>query len=166
MGGATTSLEQATPDYRDIERMEDMDTPHSSIPACFAQVFNLPEELEKAVEIRHGEPVQRGQYGRPVLGPIGADIKFVLEYERECEGWTPYRFGFTPKEHQEMLDSQWQRKFNRKTRWIEIGTLIAGAAIAVVAVIAAVLLSNRDVNVTERLIIEVTQIVPTSSEGP
>ena len=94
-------LGEALPEYREIEKMGEMGTPHSTLPACFAREYRLAEEVHRAAFIRRGPPVQ-DPWGT-LDQPTGEDIKFVLDYGRECKEWTPYSLGFTPKEHREML---------------------------------------------------------------
>jgi hypothetical protein len=68
-------------------------------------------------------------------------VKEEIQKERECEYFTKWQQGFTPKEHSEMLDRQRQleqeerrKKSDRKWHYIELGiTLAVGAAIAIIA---------------------------------
>ncbi len=129
-------LTEAFPSYREIERMGDMDTPHSTLPACFAREYRLAEEVEQAACIRRGPPEQ-DSFGA-VDQPIGADVKFVLEYARRCEKWTPYSLGFTPKEHADAVDQRRRVGEERKARNRDFRVIVFGIVLAaMIALVAA-----------------------------
>ena len=69
---------------------------HESFPLCFAQVCDLTAEFTKADKL-----------GSPNL----VALDFVIHEEKECKAFTKWQQGFTPKEHREMIDRQWERKW-------------------------------------------------------
>ena len=79
-------------------------------PLCFKLAYNLGEEMKN------------------LTGSPGEKIRPVIQRDRACEPFAKWRQGFTPKEHQEMLDREklmeWQkereeddRKWHRKEQW-------------------------------------------------
>jgi hypothetical protein len=104
------------------------------IPVCFAMVANFDEEIE---ELRKSPEYteKRNGYGQVTWPQWSTFVKVVLNKERECESFTRWHQGFTPKEHREMLDRQemlkWQadredadRKWRTRQRWYMV--IIAG----------------------------------------
>ena len=68
----------------------------SHLPNCFAMAFNLPDEVN-------------------TLAPDAEEyaIEQVLRTDRtNCPEWTQWQQGFSPKEHQEMLNRQVEQKLN------------------------------------------------------
>lgn len=55
----------------------------------------------------------RGELPEGRLGHSNA-FKRVVQQERDCESFTPWQQGFTPKEHREMLDQQVLREWQAK----------------------------------------------------
>ena len=110
-------------------------------PVCFMQLCEFP------VEIGYPQSVK------------------VMAQERDCDSFTPWKQGFTSKEHQEMLDRQfmldWQkereeedRKWRegesrlarvdaRQARWIHLAEIIVIGIISVAAIIAQITTSRN-----------------------
>ena len=88
------------------------------------------------------------------IQPRNEELLDLLQRERECAEFTPWYQGFTPKEHEEMLDRQrlreWQakrededrrwredqRKEERRWRFIEL--LVFGGLVTIVYVVAQI----------------------------
>ena len=49
-----------------------------------------------------------------IAGAADEQRRDALNAERECADFTPWRQGFSPKEHQEMLDRQWMLDFQTR----------------------------------------------------
>jgi hypothetical protein len=62
---------------------------YESRPICCAQASYLAGEL-------NGETTE--------------ELKRVIQHERDCKKFTPWKQGFTPKEHHEMIDRQWEQE--------------------------------------------------------
>ena len=96
---------------------------HKPHPICFVQEYDLLDSFNK------------------ISGDKSIKYLGVVNGERQCKPFTTWKQGFTPKEHQEMLDRQWQLEFERKARrsdrkWraIElIAFILAGAIVAIIA---------------------------------
>ena len=59
-----------------------------------------------------------------------------IQRDRECEFFTKWKQGFTPKEHREMMDRQFRmemeekrRKNDRKWHWIELVAIVLGTGL-------------------------------------
>lgn len=76
-------------------------------PICFAREINFVEAIQESVARREGadlrETLERGMFAK------AEDTQPVVQQERECDSFTPWKQGFSPKEHREMLDRQWMR---------------------------------------------------------
>lgn len=84
-------------------------------PVCFARKADFQEEL-------------RTRYS------VGRErIVALLSQERNCSAFTPRQQGFTPKEHREMLDRRWERK------WRVIEMIVVGIAIPALIIAATIL---------------------------
>jgi hypothetical protein len=103
------------------------DEVYSAFPLCFAQAWPLQDEAKSKQQ---------------------ADILTVIQRERECDKFVRWRQGFTPKEHQEMIDQQelkrWQVEQRREDRkwqvvWGVILVLVAGAFTILGAILGAYL---------------------------
>ena len=135
---------------------------HDGVPLCFARVFDLAEEFNeadqnrarRANEIAQAEEEARLRQGlRPRIGIVTeseADRKSeaartVTARERDCVVFTPWRQGFAPKEHLEMLDREerrrwqeeqraadlrWREQQRREDKWWRVIELIVLAGIA------------------------------------
>ncbi len=69
---------------------------HKRYPVCFVQEYDLLDLFEK---------INGDEYKRFLV---------VIDEERRCEPFTTWKQGFTPKEHQEMIDRQWKLDFEAK----------------------------------------------------
>jgi hypothetical protein len=105
-----------------------------NIPVCFAMAFNFNEEFKKLRQLPKWE---RKQVALGFIGPPDEDlIKELLNTERNCEYFTKYQQGFTPKEHREMMDrktmlemEEKRKQDDRKWHWIELAILVVGAGL-------------------------------------
>lgn len=82
-------------DYRNTgEAPREIDSPkHPNIygygfPLCFKQAYSIGDEMKNE------------------KGSLGEKIRSVIQRDRVCEYFTVWRQGFTPREHQEMLDRE------------------------------------------------------------
>ncbi len=98
------ALDGCGSDYRENGELEYRDTAfqHHRWPICFVSAFPLRKEVRDAMD-------RDGVYSGDASS---VHVVEVLKRNRdECPGFTPWRQGFTPKEHQEMLDRQWRLEF-------------------------------------------------------
>ena len=90
----TQELDEAYSYYR---QKGEADTPHHPFPVCFAMAATLEGEVNTS----------NGDFA-------GVPILQVIEKDRsDCPEWTPWRQGFSPKEHREMLIRQEEQDRNR-----------------------------------------------------
>ena len=80
---------------------------HEPLPLCFARRYNLIKEFKEFA-------------GKDY--PDRTSVFPVLNEERECEAFTKWHQGFTPKEHREMLDRKLMMDFQAK-REQEVGKI-------------------------------------------
>lgn len=94
---------------------------HENLPMCFTRSCNL-----------------LGSFRELISKNYDADkvVLMVINAEKQCDDFTEWQQGFTPKEHREMIDRkkmiQWQaeqKKQDRKWRIIEVVVLIIGAGL-------------------------------------
>jgi len=95
--------------FDDSERVHEIGSgyPRYEPPLCFIGAIDLRTETGK-----YGEGTQER-------------IKSAINEERECGSFTQWQQGFTPKEHREMIDRKWEKKWH----WIEIGIIIVVTAL-------------------------------------
>ena len=109
--GDTRQLEEVQRDFSDkvVEAFMDVGTPGHGYheitrlydaPICFAREINLQSEyrIETITDTNRG------------ITSGGNNINKVLTNERECDKFTKWQQGFTPKEHREMIDREWMQK--------------------------------------------------------
>ncbi len=77
-------------------------TIHKRYPLCFVKKYDLLDSFNKT----SGEESKR--------------FLVVVNEERPCEPFNKWRQGFTPKEHQAIID----RRLERKWHWIELIAII------------------------------------------
>lgn len=65
-------------------------------PICFARKTNFIEELSDQIN------------------PDPPKVKAGIQRERECDGFTEWQLGFSPKEHQEMIDRKWMLEYQER----------------------------------------------------
>lgn len=91
-------------------------TRHESLPLCFVKAHNLLDEFKQFAG--KGNPDYKS-------------VHFVIHEERECEAFTEWQQGFTPREHKDMLDQQkwrdWQEERRRNDRKWNIFVVMASA---------------------------------------
>jgi hypothetical protein len=94
---------------------------HERMPLCFMGNVSLYEECRKRTSNVDPEPVF---------------VILMMDDERVCSDFTKWKLGFTPKEHQVMIDRQrlqeWQIKqeaSNRRWHWVELAILVIGAGL-------------------------------------
>jgi len=68
--------------------------------------------------------------------PDYTSITMVIQTERECKTFIKWQLGFSPKDHNEMMDRQWMLKYEedrrrsaRKWRIVELLAFIATGAL-------------------------------------
>lgn len=91
--------------YRRQAKRDPASTAHADVeewrrlPLCFMLKYNLPGEIHDDVGSTNDQPA--------VLKTITA--------ERDCDGWTEWQQGFTPKEHREdeIRQAIWDREDRR-----------------------------------------------------
>lgn len=76
---------------------------HSKVPICVASASHLGNETTALVSGRGGGP---GEIDKSRTDPTSFDVKAVIQLDRTCESWMGYRRGYTPKEHQEIVDRE------------------------------------------------------------
>ncbi|HEY4712449.1 MAG TPA: hypothetical protein VIH69_07265 [Dehalococcoidia bacterium] len=100
---------------------------HKEYPICFVQKYDLIDLFEG------------------ISGQNSARFLAIINEERECELFTKWQQGFTPKEHREMMDRErmqkWQtereeadRKWRSKEQWQLV--IVAGIFTLLGAIIA------------------------------
>lgn len=90
------TLHEAEPDYRLHAKIPKTSTQydnHERMPVCFAQAIEFRKEIARDDE---------------------SGILPVIGKSRKCDSFMPWRHGFSPKEHQEMLDRQWLLDFQTR----------------------------------------------------
>ena len=92
-------------------------TIYEIVPVCFMQIANFAEEMVGVQE-----------------------AAAAISKERDCQAFTPWRQGSTPKEHREMLDRKWmlQREDTRdsearRMRQFEFIVALIGGILIVIA---------------------------------
>jgi hypothetical protein len=104
------------------------------IPRCFVRAANLAHEADLADKDE--------RMGRTLGESYSEAIKRVIDTNRECDGFTSWNQGFSPKEHREMLDRQrmMDREDERDKRqsWFQFRlTLATGLFILLAAFLGA-----------------------------
>lgn len=101
--------ESSNPEYSSAGYLADR---HDNLPVCFAQACDLIAEYA---------------FG---------DMAKTMQKERECNSYTKWQQGFSPKEHREMQDRQLmieleekRRNNDRKWHWIELIAIILGTGL-------------------------------------
>ena len=93
----------------------------SCYPVCFAQALDFRNELEAQVLRR--DPAGKGEAIAPSTHPTPGAFVEAFIYDRPCNEFTPWQFGFTPKEHREILDRtrllELERKHEKSRRKFE-----------------------------------------------
>ena len=87
------TLVEADREFRTTGRAEKGPKFIQERPICFAMKTNFIEELSDQIN------------------PDPPKVKAGIQGERECDGFTEWQLGFTPKEHKEMLDEKWKLAF-------------------------------------------------------
>ena len=97
------SLSEALEEHRDAGHITQRNTYHPK-PVCFMRMPWFREELGKI--------------------PITVeDFRPVIHADQSCNQFTEWRQGFSPKEHREMIDRRWERKW-RIIEMALIGVLV------------------------------------------
>ena len=120
-------------------------------PECFMGKYDLDVERTKVGVCKFG-PGYRTQ-GRPISDFV-AMSQDVVDKERTCDEFTPYLYGFSPKEHLVRLDDRvwreklgaaqkdWQASENSKNRKWQLCTAIIAGGFGVIGTIVGVLISK------------------------
>jgi len=113
----TRNLEEV--EYESRQEGEILTNRYYRYPVCFVMAVNLRERLEEIENLPENAPRQQDAYGN-YTWPTWEDlVKILIDNERECELFTKWRQGYTPKEHQEMMDRERRDKFEQEIRKIE-----------------------------------------------
>ena len=103
-------------------------------PVCLALAFDLPQEYEHRSVSRAGTSA----------GITPADVVPVLHRERECDDFTTWRQGFSPKDHVESRDRNAEREWreqvekrNQRYRIIELSIVVAASFLTAAAILLA-----------------------------
>ena len=89
-------------------------------PTCFSRAFNLGQEVkDRQAEIQESAKTDS----------LKSAVKDVIHKERTCKQFVKWERGFTPKEHREMIDREWERKNDKKWHIIELVVLVIGAGL-------------------------------------
>lgn len=80
---------------------------YKEYPICFVQEYDLIDSFER------------------ITGRDSEKFLTIVNEERECKAFTEWQQGFTPKEHREMIDRKWEKKWH----WIEIGIIVIVTAL-------------------------------------
>lgn len=120
-------------------------------PECFIGKADLDVERDRVGACKFGPGFRTPARARSDFVVMSQD---VLYKERACDSFTPYLYGFSPKEHQVRLDDRvwreelgaqqknWQASENSKNRkWQLVTTIIAGA-FGIIGAIVGVLISK------------------------
>lgn len=85
------------------------------VPVCFGMIINIDREIE---ELRKSPQytIKQNEIGEVIWPKWNELVKIVIDKDRECTHFTKWYQGFTPKEHREMLDRQWQIATEEKRR--------------------------------------------------
>ncbi|MEE9201949.1 MAG: hypothetical protein V3U31_01985 [Dehalococcoidia bacterium] len=110
---------------------------YESLPLCFARAYDLRKEVRMHIpkEIQDRELIER------MVNPTEDDAFAMLQSERQCNSFTDWIQGFTPKEHREMIDRklmlEWQtereeadKKWREKERAADRALLLKLALVA------------------------------------
>jgi hypothetical protein len=155
----TRNLDEAEEEFRKLGRLseyskfhpvKEFDTPfykdeeltryvHEDLPVCFAKICDFGILCTQATT---------------ATSTYSEDILSVINTKRPCESFTKWHRGFTPKEHQEMIDREammrWQsqredadRKWMTRQQWFMV--IVAGIFTVLGGIIALVitLIVNR-----------------------
>jgi hypothetical protein len=108
---------------------------HEYMPVCFNMAVSFEEEVGRLRKVPEYATEKKDAYGQTTWPTVEHLIKIVLNEERECQSFTKWHQGSTPKEHREMLDRQemlkWQadredadRKWRTRQQWVMV--IVAG----------------------------------------
>ena len=129
----TGEPDQATDAYRETGSTQpwgDYDAEYP--PLCFVREYPLQRE---ASQFRNEIWPEPNIHWPELRSRLIHSTNEVIQRERECSRFNLWQQGFTPKEHREMLDRKWERRW----RLIELGVLalLGGAFTALGAWIVA-----------------------------
>ena len=129
--------------------------PYRSLPICFARAARLDKEVAgvtEEFEQRIPEQTAREHLERYENVAQPKEVATVVSRDRQCDEFTEWHQGFSPKEHREMLDRKlivdrederdkesrgWQAAENRSNRrWRFAEFVVAVLAVAVVLIVA------------------------------
>jgi len=115
------------------------------LPTCFEMVVNFPDEIDKLKQLpRYQE--QKNSMGEIIWPQYDVMISETINAERECQFFAHWQQGFTPKEHRDMLDREWQQKHQEeredKLSKVEGRRNIFVGVLGIVAVIVGVILGH------------------------
>ena len=82
---------------------------------CIVNSENISDKVEEVRKFAQDEEIDDGQGGRTSIN-WAEHIKVVLNVEKECKHFTEWHRGFTPKEHQEMIDRKWILEYQERCK--------------------------------------------------
>ena len=142
----TGELVEADEDYRIEGDWNSLLFDSLPLPICAAMRFNFVAEKATQLVIESNDAGSSPTKTSVITawerarGSSIQEVQAYLDAVRACfptdskHGWTQHQPGFTPKEHREMLDREWRLGFERRTRIIEVFTLVGTLVVAAVAV--------------------------------
>jgi hypothetical protein len=94
-----------------------------------------------------------------------------IQREWDCPDFTPWHPGFTPKEHQEMLDRQWRLEWQRKQedknhRWRIVELVVLGFVSILIAGAFTIVGAYIQRSSTSTVILVTTPIATTAGSTP
>lgn len=92
----TQTLDESSLLFRTSLKDDMGDNSHKSNPVCFRLEYNLWDEAKTQ------------------------NVLDVINRERPCKSYVEWQQGYSPKEHGEMIDRKWEKKWH----WIELIAII------------------------------------------
>jgi hypothetical protein len=80
-------------------------------PLCFKDIYCIPNEVETARK-KVGDEVKDDGVGGQILPQYAKYIKEVLDTSRDCNHFRKWQQGYSPKEHQGMIDREHERRWH------------------------------------------------------
>ncbi len=118
---ADTDLHEATQEFREQGVDVNAALATSRPPRCFVQAFRIDSEAA----MHNKDTVE------PDMSLLPTTVLAVIQkQDRHCSAWRRWILGLSPKEHREMMDRQFIRRWEIGARVAEILIVAVGVAIA------------------------------------
>ena len=101
-------------------------------PICFVRHWNLSEHIMRMVKNKTGDPESASKHA---LNPMPQEALDVIVEERECNDWTQWHQGLTPKEHREMLDRHALVKRQATQSTLHLGIALIAVVVSIIGVV-------------------------------